>query len=207
MNRLIAIIVVAVAGSLVAACGLTGTSVIGQAAQDTTDSTDETQPQEHPAGFYLSGEFVELTEFDPEDPGLESIRACEEIPQEIFDELGFGPGRSEQGEGFGMTGCTFEVVNDPEPRSLVTFIGGPSRVQDLLDESVPNQWNDVSSIPGLITHQHPMEVGESCAASVDTSRGLFSVTWTEMMRDVPDEEMCRKALDIAETIITKLRGK
>ncbi|WP_146183507.1 hypothetical protein [Corynebacterium yudongzhengii] len=205
MNRLIAIAVMAVLGSLVAACGLPGTSVLGHVVQDTTDSTDETQPQEHPAGFYLSGEFVKLTEFDPNDPSLEPIRACEEIPQEVFDEIGLGPITVEQKDSFGMTGCAGRLTHKLGESMGWNLVSGPTLLREISDDPKTFIHHSKPSALGSQTLQKDLEQGVSCTSSVDTERTLFSVSVNDYTGMTSDEN-CAVPQLTSSTRFTKLFG-
>ncbi|WP_158268649.1 DUF3558 family protein [Corynebacterium yudongzhengii] len=207
MNRLIATIVATVVGSLVAACGLTGASVPGPAAQDTTDSTDETQPQELPPGFYLSGEFVELTEFDPEDPGLEPIRACEEITPEAFHEMGLELVTGEQLDSFGMTGCGVRPIDSSGSRAMISLTAGPSQVDGLVDRSAHHEWSPTPLLEDFVLLQYEHDIDSACAVSTDTSRGLLSVTYNDYSSNRSNEELCGAVIDVTEAIYQQLRGR
>ncbi|AWB81577.1 hypothetical protein C3B44_03715 [Corynebacterium yudongzhengii] len=207
MSRLIAIAVVAVAGSLVAACGLTGTLVNLQPRQNAAESAGETEPQELPPGFYLSGEFVELTKLDPDDKDLEPIRACEEIPPEVFEEAGIEPITGEQSNNFGMTSCGFAFIEDYETNRRITMTGGFNLVSNLVAKSATTDAEASDILPSLVTHQRHDEARTACAASLDTSRELLSVASTDSREMTSDAELCQTATSVAELIYLQLQGE
>lgn len=192
---------------LCAAAGVTACSPLGldTAGADRADAA--TASEELPPGFYLGGEFVELGPFDPQDSSIDPIRACEEIPEEVFEAAGLRQDLGGQEVYFEMTSCSFSIDSPGYDDALATIVSGTTTTDELISKSHYSKIAPDSEIPGLVQFELPDDENRACRTSIDTSRGLFHVVIDDFTQGLSRKELCDKSVFIHTNLYQSLRGE
>lgn len=187
------------------ACSLAVAGKADSAMTTTTSSSSQTSDDELPPGFYLGGEFVELGPFDPTDPELEPIRACEEIPEEVLAKAGLAGPPSAHVDIADSTGCTLQV-SEVDTNVVATITSGTAATQALVNDGRLLNPAPSELIDGLVAHQFELDEGRSCQATTDTSRGHLAIVVDDFSQSTSEEALCFQAVEFFESLIFLLRG-
>ncbi|WP_158408118.1 hypothetical protein [Corynebacterium uterequi] len=157
-----------------------------------------------PEGFYLSGEFLEFKPRDPSAPDPEWIDPCNEIPEEVLEDIGMKRGERSGGTYFGLVGCSASVdenlKHDPDlvGRDYGLVInGGPPFNSEYVERGMRIEDRKLEGIDGAIFNSMP---GNGCFISADTPRGIFIVSVRHHSEERPISEHC----DMAEKAFYKI---
>lgn len=194
-------------GGLTACSGgtpLSGTS--DTTAEVSGETSEESVPADLPPGFFLSGEFVELRPYDVNDPTVEWIKPCTEIPEEVLGGTGLNLEFSKDDQIGEMTACDAEVDSPEFYGTGIVISTGPTLTQQFRDEGTL-QPETSREIPELVSHELVASYSEACSASVDTDRGLFSVTAMQSDPTSSLSDLCKLAVSQFESIYHDLREK
>ncbi|AKK11662.1 DUF3558 family protein [Corynebacterium uterequi] len=163
---------------------------------------------ELPPGFYLSGEFVELGPRDPNAPDPEWIDPCNEIPEEILEDIGMKRGTRSGGTSFGMNGCSGPVSKKltdgkeyPVSRIVQSMTAGPTLNQQFLAHPEFTSDDFLEDVPGVLVLRNE----EECGLSVDTKRGLFVVNASSRLGVFSGDELCEVATKSFYRLYNELR--
>ncbi|WP_144412312.1 DUF3558 domain-containing protein [Corynebacterium uterequi] len=163
---------------------------------------------ELPPGFYLSGEFVKLGPRDPNAPDPEWIDPCNEIPEEILEDIGMKRGTRSGGTSFGMNGCTGPVnkrltngVEYPLYKVDQGITAGPTPIQQFLAHPDLHSSDYLDDVPDVLVLKNQ----EECDLTMDTERGLFAVSVGVSRGVMGSDEACEIATKSFYRIYNQLR--
>lgn len=162
-------------------------------------------PEELPPGFYLGGEFVELGPFDPQDSSIDPIRACEEVPEEVFEAVGlvaYPESRVDVGD---ATTCSIALQGSEEPLSG-SITGSFATFERLREESIILDENPSQRVSGIVAHQDRLDADRACHISAETSRGHLAIVIEDFSRSTDEKILCSMATQTFESIYFQLRG-
>ncbi|AKK11373.1 DUF3558 domain-containing protein [Corynebacterium uterequi] len=161
-----------------------------------------------PPGFYLSGEFVELGPRDPNAPEPEWIDPCNEIPEDILEDIGMKRGTRSGGTIFGVNGCSGPVsekltnnIEYPTNQIIQGILSGPAPNSQFLTHSDFASNGFLEDIPGVIT----LKNDEGCGLSTDTERGLFVIYIDDIGENLTGDEACEIATKSFYRLYNQLR--
>lgn len=186
----------------------TGTPLGGTS--DTTaevsgETSEEPVPADLPPGFFLSGEFVELRPYDVNDPNVEWIKPCTEITEGVLGGTGLDLEFSVDDQIGEMTGCVANIESSENWGATIMITTGPTPVSQFIDAGLVETSVKSESVPQVVVHRIFGADDSVCAASVDTSRGYFSVSMMDFDETRPFLPKCELAVDQFETIYQLLR--
>lgn len=194
-------------GGLTACSGgtpLSGTS--DTTAEVSGETSEESVPADLPPGFFLSGEFVELRPYDVNDPTVEWIKPCTEIPEEVLGGTGLNLEFSVD-DGFAdMWTCSADIEDFAHWGSSISITTGPTPVSQFVDAGLVVEGVESEILPQATIHRIFGGDDTVCAASLDTSRGYFSVSAMNFEEQMPIESKCGLAISQIDSIYTDLRG-
>ncbi|WP_411709547.1 DUF3558 family protein [Corynebacterium sp. LaCa116] len=141
-----------------------------------------------------------LGTFDRTVPGFRVFDPCSEIPSEVLAELGLEPNSEPERES-GYRSCHFSTKYSQTGQADVLIASDHESI-----ETVKN--GDPIIFRGLKGEQEEILVIEdtfirdvSCTSYVETKRGMVSLSWTELSRDVSMNERCQASLDLLKALI------
>lgn len=170
-------------------------------------ASEESVPADLPPGFFLSGVFVELRPYDVNDPNVQWIKPCTEIPEEVLGGTGLNLEFSKDDHMGEMTACLAHVESFDYWDTTILVTTGPTPVSQFVDAGLAEERIQSSVVPQAVAHQI-FGGGEAlCSVSVDTSRGYFSVSALDYNETKPFLPKCELALSQFESIYSQLRGK
>lgn len=174
---------------------------------DSTPAAQEAIVETLPPGFFLSGEFVELGPHDPNDPNIEWIRPCTEIPDAILAGTGLDLEFTVDHDFAGMTSCAAPYMDDELGYTTVFITGGPTPISQYIELGRSVEVPVERRLEEILVHRMSDRELPSCAASVDTNRGLFMVAVDNHNPAVTLDHKCPLALSQFESIYFMLRGE
>ncbi|WP_144412237.1 DUF3558 domain-containing protein [Corynebacterium uterequi] len=165
---------------------------------------------ELPPGIYLNGDFVELTIRDPNGPEQEWIDPCNEIPEEVLEELGLKRGKRSGGKWFGMDGCTGNPsvkisgkTSLETEQIMLSLTAGPTPYHQFLNDPNRVESQSLKDLPDALFRKFDQQ----CDIVVDTRRGIFIVGAGSLVRGATDEGYCQMATRAFYKIYNSLREK
>lgn len=171
------------------------------------ETTTVSAPVELPPGFFLSGEFVELGPYDPSDPAVEWIKPCTEIPADVLGGTGLDLKFSAD-DGFAdMWTCSAKVEDLDYWGTTISITTGPTPVKQFVDAGLAVNGAKSERIPQAVVHEIFGSTGDTCAASLETTRGYFSVSAMNFDYSIPLLDRCSLAVSQLENLYQLLRGK
>ncbi|WP_408930333.1 DUF3558 family protein [Corynebacterium axilliensis] len=141
-----------------------------------------------------------LGTFDRTVPGFRVFDPCSEIPSEVLAELGLEPNSEPERES-GYRSCHFDAVSASGEPADVALVS-QQHTLDAIRETYPDEFVDETSSADVVyTVEDTFIRNVSCTSYVETSRGLFSVSWTQLGIDMSMKEKCIESKKLMNSLI------
>lgn len=142
--------------------------------------------------FGSNGVLPPLGMFDRTRPGFKVFDPCVEIPEEIFIQLGMERNSQPEVES-GYRSCHFSKTSSTESVADVSLVSQHEPMK-IIREIYPEEFDGTGGSKGPIyTVEDTFIKGVTCTSYVETVRGLFSVSWTEVNSQVSMEYRCNQS--------------
>lgn len=175
----------------------------GSAVSGVADVTATVVGEIEPGGRKSSqsyGVLPPLGEFDRTVPGFQVFNPCVEIPSELFSMLGMEM-ISEPIMDSGYRSCHFSISSTAGSAADVSLVSQHLSMNQIR-ELYPKEFEGVEGADiQIYTVEDTFIAGVTCTSYVETVRGLFSVSWTDVGMESSMEFKCEQSRSVLKKLL------
>lgn len=130
-------------------------------------------------------------------PDVDIFKPCEEIPDEVFAELGLRKD-PEGGDSFAPYSCHLLEPKVSESGRTLAIKTWDAPINFLIDNALYEEVAEIEQVPGILAREITLQTSGFCEALIETPRGTIGISATDQFNPEAHSTACESPQEIAQ---------